>query len=83
MWWFVSIKKGGENVNIVGREFSPKEIYIILFVIAVPLFYFAAAGSTVFWVIGASIVVVLSHAVFLSVAMDTTDDIQLEEITIS
>ena len=52
VWWFVSIKKGGENVNIVGREFSPKEIYIVLFVIAVPLFYFAAAGSTVFWVIG-------------------------------
>jgi len=35
-----------------GREFSPQGFYALMFVVAIPLFYFASAGSTVFWIIG-------------------------------
>ena len=35
-----------------GRETSPKELYALMALIAVPLFYFGGAGSAVFWIIG-------------------------------
>ena len=35
-----------------GKEFSPQGFYALMFVIAIPLFYFGSAGSTVFWIIG-------------------------------
>ena len=52
MWWFVSVKNKGENVKVAGREFSPKEIYAVLLVLVIPMLYFGAVGSTVFWLIG-------------------------------
>ena len=39
-------------MTIVGRETSPKELYAVVAVIAIPFFYFAGAGSTVFWIVG-------------------------------
>jgi hypothetical protein len=85
VWWYVSIKNNGQTVKILNREISPKEIYIALFVIAIPLFYFSAAGSTVFWLIGASLVVILTHSILLRVDStgDGVGDIMLEEITVS
>ena len=46
------MKNKGSPIRVISRDVSPKEIYIALFVIAIPLFYFSAAGSTVFWLIG-------------------------------
>ena len=39
-------------VVYTGRETSPKELYALTALIAVPLFYFGGAGSAVFWIIG-------------------------------
>ena len=41
-----------------GRETSPKELYALTALIAVPLFYFGGAGSAVFWIIGEHYVIV-------------------------
>ena len=35
-----------------GRDTSPKEVYMVLGIVMVPIFYFAGAGSAVFWIIG-------------------------------
>ena len=36
----------------IGREFSPVELYIVIGVLGIPVFYIAGAGSTIFWIIG-------------------------------
>ena len=151
MWWFVSVKNKGQNVRLAGREFSPKEIYAVLLIFVIPMLYFGAVGSTVFWLIGTcvcacvhvcgwvwvcicmcvyvggwvfvcacvvrlcvcvcvctgvhtylltwslvpcvhvsasaslgvSLVIVVTHGVLLAENLDSTDDIQLEEVTVS
>lgn len=85
-WWFVAVKNKGENIAIFGRDTSSKELYALLGVIAVPLFYFAGAGSTVFWIIGASVVVILVHAILLSVPDQSGNEelgIVMEDVIVS
>ena len=50
-----------DNLIIIlypGRETSPKELYALTALIAVPLFYFGGAGSVVFWIIGEQVTIV-------------------------
>ena len=80
------MKNRGENIKLLGREFSPKELYILVVLISLPLLYFAGAGSTVFWIIGATVVVILAHAIMMSVPDQTTDEelgIVMEDVTVS
>ena len=35
-----------------GRDTSAKEMYAMVVLVCIPLFYFAGAGSVVFWIIG-------------------------------
>lgn len=44
---------------------TQKSLYTGLFVIGIPLMWFAAPLSTVFWIVGASSVLVLGHASML------------------
>ena len=46
-------------VVYTGRETSPKELYALTALIAVPLFYFGGAGSAVFWIIGIHVLITL------------------------
>ena len=41
---------------LVGRELSRVEQYGLVFLISLPLFILASAGSTVFWIIGELVV---------------------------
>jgi hypothetical protein len=90
VWWLMAIKNRGENIKLLGRETGAMEVYLVVGVIMIPVLYFAGAGSTVFWIIGASVVVVLVHAIFISVPADSTatsdpelGGIILEDVTIS
>lgn len=88
VWWFMSIKNKGENIKLLGRETSAAEVYLVVGVVMIPVLYFAGAGSTVFWIIGASVVVVLVHALVISVPDSTLPDpelggIVLEDVTVS
>lgn len=48
------------------------QMYTVAAILSIPLFLFAGASSAVFWIIGASLVVVVIHAVFY--ARDDSDD---------
>lgn len=49
-------------VQIAGRTLPPAYQYALVALLSFPLFYMAGAGSVIFWVIGASIVAILLHA---------------------
>lgn len=69
-------------MKVLGRELSRVEQYGLVFLISLPLFILASAGSAVFWIIGASFVVIGLHASLLSTS-DTqaiTDQLTMEEV---
>lgn len=80
--FFISYKNQGRKMKVLGRELSRVEQYGLVFLISLPLFILASAGSAVFWIIGASFVVIGLHASLLSTS-DTqaiTDQLTMEEV---
>ncbi|XP_010861399.1 PREDICTED: prenylated Rab acceptor protein 1 [Bison bison bison] len=49
---------------LFGREVSPAHQYALAGGVSFPFFWLAGAGSAVFWVLGATLVVIGSHAAF-------------------
>jgi hypothetical protein len=58
-------KLQGQDLHILDRRFSPSQLYTGLVIIAVPLFFFASPWATFLWLVGASAVTILGHAVFM------------------
>ncbi|CAG8542611.1 24054_t:CDS:2 [Gigaspora rosea] len=54
-----------EPLVILERSISQKQLYIGLFSVAIPLLWISSAGSTIFWIIGASATLVIGHAALL------------------
>lgn len=67
---------------MLGRDLTRAEQYGLVLLISLPLFILASAGSTVFWIIGASIVTVGLHASMLSTSdtPEITEQITMEEV---
>jgi hypothetical protein len=51
------------SVVLAGKSFSQKQLYALIGVSSIPLLWISGAGQTLFWVIGASVLVVVGHAV--------------------
>ncbi|KAI3636766.1 hypothetical protein MIR68_005033 [Amoeboaphelidium protococcarum] len=66
----VTFKLGGNTVNMKQRE-----LYIVTAIIALPLLYWASAGSVIFWFVILSASLMLAHAVNLDKAQleDSSD----------
>jgi PRA1 family protein 1 len=56
---------GGQDLEIGNWRASTGQLYTWLFIIAVPLFLISSPFTTVLWLIGASGVTILGHAIFL------------------
>ncbi|XP_063725064.1 prenylated Rab acceptor protein 1-like isoform X2 [Symsagittifera roscoffensis] len=55
------------SVKVAGRQLSLGQQYGVLCGITIPLLFLGSAGSVLFWLIGASVVLVLIHASFVAV----------------
>ncbi|XP_027714037.1 prenylated Rab acceptor protein 1 [Vombatus ursinus] len=66
---------------LFGREMSPAHQYALAGGVSFPFFWLAGAGSAVFWVLGATLVVIGSHAAFhqLEAATDG-EELQMEPV---
>ena len=64
--YIIYLKNKDGNLKLFGREMSLAQLYSIAGIFSVPLFLIAGAGSAVFWIIGASIFVIILHAAFYS-----------------
>lgn len=81
--WYISQKNEGKNIKLFGREFTTTEQYGLIIMLSLPLLFLASAGSTVFWIIGASIVTVLLHASFFGTSTTTdNEELTMEEIVV-
>ena len=50
---------------------TQKQLYSGLIVISIPLLWISSAGSTIFWIVGASAITILGHAAFLEPGVDS------------
>ncbi|KAF9520978.1 hypothetical protein BS47DRAFT_1286171 [Hydnum rufescens UP504] len=60
-----------EPIEIAGSVVTPKGLYMSLFVIGIPLLWFAAPLSTLFWIVGASLFCILFHASLLEPGLES------------
>ncbi|XP_059988182.1 prenylated Rab acceptor protein 1 [Lagenorhynchus albirostris] len=65
---------------LMGREVSPAHQYALAGTVSFPFFWLAGAGSAVFWVLGATLVVIGSHAAFHQVEALDGVELQMEPV---
>jgi len=80
--YFIRVKNTETSrVVIAGREIPPAYQYAAVAILSFPLFYAAGAGTTIFWVIGASIFLIVLHALFYaSEPIPGAEFLQMEEV---
>ncbi|XP_032236125.1 prenylated Rab acceptor protein 1 [Nematostella vectensis] len=76
--WYLTYKMEGKKIKMFGREFSVIEQYGIIALLCLPLLFLASAGSAVFWIIGASVFIILLHASFLDTSSPDSNVFELE-----
>ncbi|XP_071842329.1 prenylated Rab acceptor protein 1-like [Apostichopus japonicus] len=85
-FYFVSVKNSGQKLNIAGYELTLFQQYVAIAACSLPIFFFIGAGSAFFWVIGASFVAIMLHAVFFNTQIDGVDDaeteLMMDEVTV-
>ncbi|EGD78250.1 hypothetical protein PTSG_09315 [Salpingoeca rosetta] len=64
---FASMRAEAGPVIIFGKEYTSQDLTRATLILAVPLLYFSSATSTLFWLIGASLFVILAHAAVVAV----------------
>jgi len=60
-----------EATDVGGHTITQKHLYTGLFVIGLPLLYYASPLSTFFWLVGASGILILSHACMLEPGVES------------
>ncbi|KAF9010529.1 prenylated rab acceptor PRA1 [Cyathus striatus] len=69
---FIAINKFAPDATQFGdHTVTQKHLYIGLFVIGIPMFWLASPFGTFFWLIGASSVLILSHASLLEPGVES------------
>uniref|UniRef100_A0A8C3FIS2 PRA1 family protein n=1 Tax=Chrysemys picta bellii TaxID=8478 RepID=A0A8C3FIS2_CHRPI len=63
-----------------GRELGTAHQYGLAGGVSFPFFWLAGAGSAVFWVLGATLVVIGSHAAFHELESGEADELQMEPV---
>jgi len=61
---FLSKRNVEKKIIIAGQELSLAQQYGLVSLCSFPLFYLAGAGAIVFWVLGASLFLIVLHATF-------------------
>ncbi|XP_044540403.1 prenylated Rab acceptor protein 1-like [Gracilinanus agilis] len=71
---------GNPSLSPPGREVTPAHQYGLAGGISFPFFWLAGAGSAVFWVLGATLVVIGSHAAFHQLEATNAEELQMEPV---
>ncbi|KAI1287264.1 Prenylated Rab acceptor protein 1 [Halotydeus destructor] len=67
--YIVTLKNAESPLKLFGRKLTLGQQYLVVGCVSFPLFYWAGAGSAVFWVLGASFFIVGLHASLYAIEM--------------
>lgn len=80
----LSRRNAEKKIVLFGKELTLAQQYGLLALCSMPIYYLVGAHGAMFWVIGASIVVITIHAAFYNIdaLVNNGDDLQqlLEEV---
>lgn len=77
--YIIYLKTLQSKMVLFGRELTTANQYGIAGAVSFPFFWLAGAGAAVFWVLGATLVVIGSHASFHEVEGDV-EELQMEPV---
>ncbi|XP_067317956.1 prenylated Rab acceptor protein 1 [Anolis sagrei] len=78
--YIIYLKTQHSQLVLFGRELSTAHQYGLAGGVSFPFFWLAGAGSAVFWVLGATLVVIGSHAAFHELESGETEELQMEPV---
>ncbi|XP_069497026.1 prenylated Rab acceptor protein 1 [Ambystoma mexicanum] len=78
--YIIYLRTQQSKMILFGREMTTAHQYGIAGGVSLPFFWVAGAGSAVFWVIGATLVIIGSHAAFHELEGCDTEDLQMEPV---
>ena len=64
---FASMRTNDGPLLLFGKQYTSQDLTRATLILAVPLLYLSSATSTLFWLIGASLVVVLAHGALIAI----------------
>ena len=62
--YIAHLKNKDGKLKFLGKEISLAQLYTVAGCCSIPLFLITGATSAVFWIIGASLCIIVVHAVF-------------------
>ncbi|KAM9114486.1 prenylated Rab acceptor protein 1 [Pangshura tecta] len=78
--YLIYLRTQQSRLVLFGRELSTAHQYGLAGGVSFPFFWLAGAGSAVFWVLGATLVVIGSHAAFHELESGEADELQMEPV---
>lgn len=66
-FYIASLRHGERPLVIAGQPVPLPHQYAAISLVCTPIFFFAGAGSALFWVLAASFIVVMAHASFYTI----------------
>ncbi|XP_029432982.1 prenylated Rab acceptor protein 1 [Rhinatrema bivittatum] len=78
--YIIYLKTQQSKLVLFGRELSTAHQYGVAGAVSFPFFWLAGAGSAVFWVLGATLVSIGSHAAFHELECTDVEELQMESV---
>lgn len=83
--YIVSLKNAERPLSLMGKEVPVAHQYAGVAVLSFPVFWLAGAGGAIFWLIGASVFVIMIHATMFDSSdpaeqFEELQDLQMEEV---
>ncbi|ELU09515.1 hypothetical protein CAPTEDRAFT_19146 [Capitella teleta] len=79
--YIVSLKNADKKFSLMGHELSLAQQYASVGLMSIPVLWLAGAGSAIFWIIGASVFVIMLHASMYSLDDEVAPfDLDMEEV---
>lgn len=60
--YILSLKQNERKLTLLGKELTLAQQYGLVGICSLPVFYLAGAGAALFWVLGASFIIIMLHA---------------------
>jgi hypothetical protein len=78
--YLVSLKNRDGHLTLMGRHIPLVQQYLAVICLCIPLLLMVGAGSAIFWILGASVFVILLHAFFHQTPNQEAFGVQMEEV---
>ncbi|CAF0799302.1 unnamed protein product [Rotaria sp. Silwood1] len=78
--YLVSIKNREKQITVMGRQIPLVQQYLVVICLCILLLIMVGAGSAIFWILGASVFVIVLHAILHQTPNQDAFGLQMQEV---